>query len=123
MKDLNKRKAALQQQLQICTKQARLLQNYAETLKGADTTGTAMNEFLDVYAERLASIDIRSTELSEQIQEVDNDITKEMEAWGADARSRMRAVRVTVVVYAEQEGSAEISLTYRTYVLYASIPL
>jgi len=114
VKELHKNKAALQQQLQICKKQADILQTYAETLKGADTTGTTMNEFLDIYAERLASIDAKSTNLSEQIQEVDKSIAREMEVWNADAKSRKRAVRITIIVYAEEAGPAEISLTYRT---------
>jgi hypothetical protein len=114
VKGLHKSKAALQQQLQICNKQAGILQTYAETLKGADTTGTTLNGFLDIYAERLASIDAKSTDLSEQIQEVDKSIAREMEVWNADAKSRKRAVRITIIVYADQAGPAEISITYRT---------
>jgi len=112
IRDLNKNKAALRQQLQICGKQAAILQTYAESLKGADTTGTTMNEFLDIYAERLASINIKSAELSEQVQDIEKLIEKEMELLHADAKSRKRAIRITVMVYAERDGPAEISLTY-----------
>jgi cell division GTPase FtsZ len=68
---------------------------------------------LDIYAERQASIDLKSTELSEQIQEVEDQIKAEKEVWSADDESKKRAVRVTVVVYAEQDGPAQISITYR----------
>ena len=114
MKDLQKSKAALEQQLAICRKQASILETYAGTLKGADTNGTKMNEFLDIYAERQASIDLKSTELSEQIQVVEDQITVEKEVWRADDESKKRAVRVTVIVYADNDGPAEISITYRT---------
>ena len=113
VKDLQKTKTALEQQLEICKKQASILEAYAATLKGADTNGTKMNEFLDIYAERQASIDARSTDLSEQIKEVEEQIKTEKEVWNADDESKKRAVRITVVVYAEQDGPAEISLTYR----------
>ncbi|KIM19585.1 hypothetical protein M408DRAFT_31098 [Serendipita vermifera MAFF 305830] len=112
VKDLQKAKTALEQQLEICKKQASILQTYAGTLKGADTTGTKMNEFLDIYSERQASIDIRTTDLNEQIQAVEEQIKKEKEIWNADDESKKRAVRITVVVYAETDGPAEISLTY-----------
>jgi len=113
VKDLQKTKAALEQQLEICRKQESILETYAGTLKGADTNGTKMNEFLDIYGERQASINLRSTELSEQIQAVEDQITAEREVWNADDESKKRAVRITVVVYAEQDGPAEICLTYR----------
>ncbi|KIM32688.1 hypothetical protein M408DRAFT_185309 [Serendipita vermifera MAFF 305830] len=112
VKDLQKAKTALEQQLEICKKQASILETYAGTLKGADTTGTKMNEFLDIYSERQASIDVRTTDLNEQIQAVEEQIKKEKEIWNADDESKKRAVRVTVVVYAENDGPAEISLTY-----------
>ncbi|KIM32689.1 hypothetical protein M408DRAFT_20058 [Serendipita vermifera MAFF 305830] len=112
VKDLQKAKAALEQQLEICKKQASILETYAGTLKGADTTGTKMNEFLDIYSERQASIDVRTTDLNEQIQAVEEQIKKEKEIWNADDESKKRAVRITVVVYAETDGPAEISLTY-----------
>jgi len=113
VKDLQKNKAALEQQLQICTKQASILEAYAGTLKGADTEGSKMNEFLDIYAERQASINARSNVLNEQIQAVQEAIKGEREIWNADDESKKRAVRITVVVYAEQDGPAELSLTYR----------
>ncbi|KIM19584.1 hypothetical protein M408DRAFT_334339 [Serendipita vermifera MAFF 305830] len=112
VKDLQKTKTALEQQLEICKKQASILETYAGTLKGADTTGTKMNEFLDIYSERQASIDVRTTDLNEQIQAVEEQIKKEKEIWNADDESKKRAVRITVIVYAENDGPAEISLTY-----------
>jgi hypothetical protein len=114
VKDLQKTKAALEQKLEICKKQASILEKYSETLKGADTSGSTMNEFLDIYGERQASIDFKSTELSEQIQAVEDQIKAEREVWSADDESKKRAARVTVVVYAEQDGPAQISITYRT---------
>jgi len=113
VKGLQKSKAALEQELEICKKQASILERYAGTLKGADTSGTKMNEFLDIYGERQASINLRSTELSEQIQAVEDQIKAEREIWNADDESKKRAVRITVVVYAEEDGPAEIRLTYR----------
>ena len=121
VKDLQKKKAALEQDLEICKKQASILETYAGSLKGADTTGSKLNEFLDIYGERQASINRRSTELSEQIQAVEDQIKAEREVWNADDESKKRAVRITVVVYAEQDGPAEIRLTYRMCIKWTNV--
>ena len=122
VKDLQQTKAALERQRSICIKQASMLEAYAGTLKSEDTTATKMNEFLDIYAERQASINNRSTDLAEQILAVEEQIRAARELWNADDESKKRAVRITVVVEAEQDGPAEIQLTYRTLHSFLMIP-
>lgn len=114
VKELQRKKTALGAQLAIYRKQASILEAYAGTLKGADTTGEKLGEFLDIYADRQGGIDVKATELEDKITEVNEQIKAEREKWNADDESKKRAVRITVVVLAEQEGEAQISLTYRT---------
>ncbi|CAG8709853.1 9308_t:CDS:2, partial [Acaulospora colombiana] len=113
VKELQRERKALEQQLEVFNKQAEILQKYSDTLKGADTTGAQLNEFLDLYAERQSGIDVKSTEINDKIAEVDKKIKREREIWDADTEGKKRAVRITVIVYAEEDGTAEISLTYR----------
>jgi hypothetical protein len=113
VKELQKIKSALEQQLAIFKKQASILETYSTTLKGADTNGGQLSDFLDIYAKRQGSIDVKTTELEDKIAEVDEKIKAEREVWSADDEGKKRAVRITVVVVAEEDGTAKISLTYR----------
>ncbi|PVG03864.1 hypothetical protein CPB86DRAFT_778959 [Serendipita vermifera] len=112
VKELQKEKKALEQQLSLYNKQAEILEKYAETLKGADTTGGKLAEFLDLYAERKGAIDIKTTEISDKIVDMDEKIKREEEVWNTHTEGRKRAVRITVIVRAEEEGTAEIYLRY-----------
>ncbi|CAG8762203.1 17392_t:CDS:2, partial [Acaulospora colombiana] len=112
VKELQRERTALEQQLKVLNKQAEILQKYSDTLKGADTPGIQLNEFLDLYAERQSGIDKKTTEINDKIGEVDDKVKKEKEIWDADTEGKKRAVRVTVVVYAEEDGTADICLTY-----------
>jgi predicted RNase H-like nuclease (RuvC/YqgF family) len=117
VKELQRERKALEQQLSVLNKQAEILQKYSETLKGADTTGSNLSEFLDLYAERQGGIDVKTTEVNDKITEVDEKIKKEREIWSADTEGKKRAVRITVIVYAEEDGTADISLTYRECII------
>ncbi|KAG8771593.1 hypothetical protein FRC15_003330 [Serendipita sp. 397] len=112
VKELQQTKSVLEQELAIYKKQEDILQAYSETLKGADTDGAKLSDFLDIYAKRQTGIDGKVRELKEQINEIDEKITKEGELWSADKEGKKRAARVTVVVSAEHDGEAEICLTY-----------
>ncbi|KAG8776576.1 hypothetical protein FRC16_004480, partial [Serendipita sp. 398] len=112
VKEMQKEKSILEQELAVYKKQEEVLINYSQTLKGADTTGQKLEEFLDIYSKRQGGIDQKARELRSKIEEVDEKIRKEREVWSADTEGKKRAVRVTVVVYAENDGEAEICLTY-----------
>ncbi|KAG8777766.1 hypothetical protein FRC15_011125 [Serendipita sp. 397] len=112
VKEMQKEKSILEQELAVYKKQEEVLINYSQTLKGADTTGQKLEEFLDIYSKRQGGIDQKARELRAKIEEVDEKIRKEREVWSADTEGKKRAVRVTVVVYAENDGEAEICLTY-----------
>lgn len=113
VKDLQRQKESLERKLAVFKKQASILGTYAESLKGKDTDGPKFDEFLDIYAARQTSIDTSRTDLAEQISAVDEEIKSELEKWSADNEGKKRAVRITVMVNAEEDGPAEISLTYR----------
>jgi hypothetical protein len=115
VKELQRNKKALEQELAVYQKQVSILEAYAGTLKGEDTDGNKLEAFLDIYAERQTTIDLKTTELSEQITAVDKQIIAEKEVWSVDNEGKKRAARVTIIVYAEEDGTAEISLTYREF--------
>jgi predicted RNase H-like nuclease (RuvC/YqgF family) len=112
VKDFQRERRVLEQQLAVFNKQGQVLRNYSETLKGADTPAAKLSEFLDLYAERQGGIDVKMTEINDKIAEVDEKIRKEREIWNADTEGKKRAVKVTVIVYAEEDGTADISLSY-----------
>ena len=114
VKELYKAKVTLEQQLAVLKKQENILTKYSDTLKGADTSSSQLSQFLDLYLEKQTTINEKVTALNEQIKEKDDAIDKEREVWSADNEGKKRAVRVTVVVYAEKDGPAEICLKYRT---------
>ncbi|KAG8809186.1 hypothetical protein FRC18_004661, partial [Serendipita sp. 400] len=112
VKELQQAKSVLEQELAIYKKQEDILKTYSETLKGADTDGAKLSDFLDIYAKRQTGIDGKVRGLKEQINEINEKVKKEGELWSADKEGKKRAARVTVVVSAEHDGEAEICLTY-----------
>jgi hypothetical protein len=112
VKDFQRERRALEQQLAVFNKQGQILGKYSETLKGANTPAAKLSEFLYLYAERQGGIDVKMTEINDKITEVDEKIRKEREIWNADTEGKKRAVRITVIVYAEADGTADISLSY-----------
>ncbi|KAG8842075.1 hypothetical protein FRB91_004458 [Serendipita sp. 411] len=112
VKELQQAKSVLEQELAIYRKQEDILKTYSETLKGADTDGAKLSDFLDIYAKRQTGIDGKVRELKEQVNEINEKIKKEGELWSADKEGKKRATRVTIVVSAEHDGEAEICLTY-----------
>jgi chaperonin cofactor prefoldin len=113
VEELQKQKEELERKLAVFKRQESILDTYSGTLKGADTAASKLNEFLDIYAARQSTIDEKKTELSDQITAINEDITQERKVWSADNEGKKRAVRITVVVVAEDDGPAEISVTYR----------
>jgi chaperonin cofactor prefoldin len=112
VKELQKQKAELQRKLAVFERQAYILETYGKSLKGEDTDGPKLEEFLEIYATRQTSINTGSTDLKEKIATIDEEIRVERLKWNADNEGKRRAVRITVVIAAEQDGAAEICLTY-----------
>ena len=123
VQELQKAKAALEKELAVLKKQEDILTKYSNSLRGSDTSSSQLSQFLDLYLEKQTAINDKVTSLDEQIKEKDSVIYKEREVWSADNEGKKRAVRVTVVVYAEKDGPAEICLKYRTSLHAISSPL
>lgn len=113
VKELQKKRDALQKKLEILQQQEKILGTYSDTLSGKDTTGEKLDDFLEIFAKRQNTINEGSTDLQEQLELVDKQIADEREVWSADNEGKKRAVRITVVVNAESDGVAELSLIYR----------
>jgi hypothetical protein len=115
VKELQKEKKALEQQRSMYYKQAEILESYSKTLKGADTTSAKLAEFLDLYAERKGVLDAKTTELNDRIGEVDVKMQRAGWAWNIHNGGIKRAIRITVIVRADEEGTAEVYLRYGEY--------
>ena len=103
----------MEEELGVLMEQTKILANYAYTLKGETTDSSQLSQFLDLHLEKRMATNARVTSLKERIKEKNDAIDNERQVWGADREGKKRTVRVTVVVYAEKDGPAEICLKYR----------
>ena len=68
--------------------------------------------FLDAYEEKLRRWRDAWIEMKAKIKEVDDEIRDAEIRLNADEESLKRAVKITVIVLADEDGPAELSLTY-----------
>ncbi|KAJ1559376.1 hypothetical protein HK405_010875, partial [Cladochytrium tenue] len=110
--ELTKTRAALTAHREALDRQREILDAYSRTLAPKDADTAALGGFLDAYLERMRSIHAASTAVDEQIAAVDRDLRDERQRARTDAESRKRAVTVSIVVLADEDGDAELALSY-----------
>ena len=89
------------------------MKEYSKSLKAADADCSKLETFLDVYSSRQAKINGETKKLNDELKTINTQISKKRKSIDADEESvRKRGTRVTIVVLAEGEGPAELSLTY-----------
>ncbi len=90
-----------------------MLTEYSKTLTSKDTSAEQLESFLEVYGARQAKLDERKTQLEDSLTELGKELVKKNQELNMDEESvQKRGVRVTIVVLADSEGDAELSLTY-----------
>lgn len=113
LKELDAQKAVIVSQLNILARQGAIIAEYSKTLSGKDTSSAQLEGFLDVYGARQAKLNERRTSLNDQLAVIEKEIDDKSVSLNVDEQSvLLRGVRLTIVVLAEGDGEAELSLTY-----------
>ncbi|EJD47240.1 hypothetical protein AURDEDRAFT_163847 [Auricularia subglabra TFB-10046 SS5] len=109
---LRKQRAELLSERNVLERELAILDQYAGTLNAKDATSNQLGAFLDFYAEKKTGLNNSLAVLDDRISAVDKDIRIEQTASHADIDAHKLGVTVTIVVLAEEDGDAELSLSY-----------
>ncbi|KAG8744404.1 hypothetical protein FRC10_010182 [Ceratobasidium sp. 414] len=102
---------ALEQERDIAREQFKFLSSYGFSLDSKVTNSEEMARFLDMFGPRQSSV-------AKRLQELDIQIARARKEYGAQKKvyesghSEKRCTKVSVVVLAENDGRAELMLTY-----------
>ncbi|KAG9037274.1 hypothetical protein FRB95_006217 [Tulasnella sp. JGI-2019a] len=107
-----KQLAQLQSEKKILEDKVRFLNEYAKTVNAEKTDGGDLDKFLDLYGTEKASINEKLTKVEESIRDAEKRVEDEEEKLSIDEVGKKRMVQVTVVVLADADGKAEMSLSY-----------
>ena len=90
-----------------------MMQEYSKTLTGKDTTADQFESFLEVYSRRQSHLDEQRRRLERDIKILEKEILEVRVKVNADEESlKKRSARITIVVLAQGDGTAELSLVY-----------
>lgn len=114
---LLERKALLQSQLKANEGQKHILQGYSDSLKDGkmgEVTTETLEGFMDVYASRLGKMYEERKKLNKEIVEIETKV-REMDEKKTREEEAKRAAGVTVVLLAEHDGPATLTLSYGAF--------
>ena len=112
LKQLGTKKKILQDEKETLEKQEQMLERYSDSVSVKDTDASCLQTFLGVYQKRKAAINIALRETGDKVQQVDDEITEENKRHNKDEESKIRATRITIVVTANVDSPAELSVIY-----------
>ncbi|KAG8949598.1 hypothetical protein FRC00_008062 [Tulasnella sp. 408] len=112
LRALEKKIDALKSEMSIFKDQESVLADYAKTLNAEQTDVTTLSNFLGVYKERRQHIHSGLQSLQEQLDDAERAAEAKRKELKEDDASKKRAVKITVIVNAEEDGKAELSLWY-----------
>ncbi|KIO24799.1 hypothetical protein M407DRAFT_25852 [Tulasnella calospora MUT 4182] len=115
LRALEKKIDSLKSEKAILNDQERVLADYAKTLNAEQTDVATLGNFLGVYKERRKQIHLGLQALHEQLTDTEKAAEEKRKALKEDDASKKRAVKITVIVNAEEDGKAELSLWYVVY--------
>ena len=102
-------------------KEAHVLKQYSDSVSVKTTDASGLQTFLEVYQKRRAVINLGLREVGDKLQQIDDEVLEEKRRHDKDEESKIRATRITVIVTANVDGPAELSVIYcqspRTYVI------
>ena len=113
LKQLGTKKKILQDEKETLERQEQVLKQYSASVSVKDMGAISLQSFLEVYQKRKAAINTGLREVSDKIQQVDDEIVEENKQHNKDEESKIRATRITVIVTANADGPAELSVIYR----------
>lgn len=109
--------ASLLSDKEIIEDKSRLLDDYSKTLSAGATDRANLEDFLDVYASEKGAMSVALSELEEKLMQAHVELRDEQNKSSRDDQGKKKAVRVTVIVMTDIEGSVELSLRYGEYSL------
>jgi len=112
LKQLRTKKKVLQDEKETLETQEYILKQYSDSVSVKDTAASSLQTFLEVYQERKTAINTGLREVGDKIQQVDDEIVEENKRYNKDEESKIRATRITVIVTANVDGPAELSVMY-----------
>ena len=102
----------MQDEKETLERQVHVLESYSDSVSVKDTDASGLQAFLEVYRKRKAALNIGLREVEDKIQQVDDEIVEENKRHNKDEESKIRATRITVIVTANADGPAELSVIY-----------
>ncbi|KAG8947132.1 hypothetical protein FRC04_010983 [Tulasnella sp. 424] len=115
LRSIEKNIDSLKSERAILNDQERVLSDYTKTLNAEQTDVATLSNFLSVHKERRQQIHLGLQSLHEQITDAEKAAEEKRKALKEDDASKKRAVKITVIVQAEEDGKAELSLWYVVY--------
>lgn len=115
LRNIEKKIDSLKSEKAILNDQERVLSDYTKTLNAEQTDVATLSNFLSVHKERRQQIHLGLQSLHEQITDAEKEAEEKRKALKEDDASKKRAVKITVIVQAEEDGKAELSLWYGKY--------
>ncbi|EJD47257.1 hypothetical protein AURDEDRAFT_184088 [Auricularia subglabra TFB-10046 SS5] len=109
---LRKQRAELISERSVLERELAILDQYAGTLNAKDATSNQLGAFLDFYAEKKTGLNNSLAVLGDRISAVDKDIRIEQTASHTNIGAQELGVTITIVVLAEEDDNAELSLSY-----------
>lgn len=107
----------LQKERDVAREQAEFLSAYGRTLDTKNINVEDVQRFLDMFAPRQVAVAKRIQELDMQIQQVEEEVRTAREKVFEDDRRDERRAKISVTVLAETDGTAELMLTYGTFLV------
>jgi len=112
LQQLNTKRAGIDNERQALARQLEIVDEYAKTLHARDADVSKLGTFLDFYVDRKRTVNEAIASVDEKLESIDKEIREAHVAQRSDTESRKRAVKVTIVVLADEDGPAELALSY-----------
>jgi hypothetical protein len=117
LKKLKRERAALVAKQDRFKGELRILRSYSESLKGEHTTLETLQNFLSIYGTNEERLYEANADTGLQIEELDEKIRYIGNAESIGDETADRRTQITVVVFTDKDGPAEMALSYGSYSL------
>ncbi|KAG8881263.1 hypothetical protein FRB98_004449 [Tulasnella sp. 332] len=107
-----KQLAALQSEKTILEDQSGFLDEYAKTLGADKAGGMSLDQFLKLYGDEKKRITKELADLEDKLEAAKKDVEDGAKRLAQDDQGKKRTTQVNVIVLADSDGQAELSLWY-----------
>lgn len=92
--------------------QSKVLTVYSDTLTAESTAPEKLGEFLQIFDATESRLHVERAETNRKIRRIDDNIQALQKAANVDDGSKKRRTQIAIVVFADRDGQAEITLSY-----------